>query len=122
MLQGFHVSFLRLFQQIQCKITLFAQRDNLIKRILEKHAFQPVSHMPRRLLARPRPRFVDIALRTQNPQRQSVKQRFCSRNREVRRVIGKRPDLVRQTYRSPGRMHPCRYAVKRMMNIDGEIQ
>src|SRR6185369_11289672 len=122
MLQGFHVRFLHLVPAISSKIQLFSPRNYLIKRILKKHALQPVSNVPRWLLAGSRPRFVNITLRTQNLQRQSFKQRFCGFNREVRRVIGKRPDLIRHAHCSPARMRRSRNRVHRMMNIHREIQ
>src|ERR1043165_5931995 len=42
--------------------------------------------------------------------------------RQVRRVIGKRPDLKRHTRSSPARMHTCRDRIQLMMNVDSEVK
>src|SRR5687767_12867567 len=95
---------------------------DFIQRILEKDAFKPVAEVSRRLLSGASPRFRDVALFTQDLHRQPAKQLARRHQREMRRVIRKRPDLIRQTCRSPTRMHPGRNAVNPMMEIHGEIK
>src|SRR5215213_8492355 len=103
-------------------MTLLPSRDYLVQRILKKHPLQPVTNMPWRLFTRPRPRLVNIILRTQKPQRQPLKQTFRSLDCKVGRVIRKWPDLVGQAHCSPARMHTSRNRINRMMNVHREIQ
>src|SRR5687767_15572967 len=58
---------------------------DFIQRILEKDAFKPVAEVPCLLLSRASPRFLDVALFTQDPHRQPAKQLARRRQREMRR-------------------------------------
>src|SRR5688572_18518065 len=77
--------------------------------------------MPRGLLPRPGARLVNVAPFAEDLNRQASKQPGRGGEREMRRVIGERCDLIWEANCPPARMHSSRNTVKRMMNIDGEI-
>src|SRR5687767_1861178 len=97
-------------------------RDHFVKRVLKEDAFKPVAEVPCRLLSRARTRFIDVALFSKDLHWQPTKQLGRRREREMRRVIGKRPNLVRHSDRSQARVHASRHAVKRMVNVHREIE
>src|SRR6185436_1675189 len=78
--------------------------NHFIQRIFEEHAFESIPGMPRRLFTGSCPGLVDVAPRAQNLKWKILEQACRAFERQMNRVVGERPDLVRDAHRSPARM------------------